>query len=205
MAAKHKKQNLKFRLADLGWLLCIIVGIGMGALLYRTPPTQSEGIAGIDLGGAFTLVDQNNHKVTEKSWPGKYLLVYFGFTHCPDMCPTGLSKIADIMKSLPKAQADKIQPLFITVDPARDKAKDLKTYIAAFHSNIIGLTGSDKQIEQVEKLYRVYAEKQGDGPDYMVNHSGFMYLMDPSGENIAIFAHDMSNDDMTQTLRGDVK
>jgi cytochrome oxidase Cu insertion factor (SCO1/SenC/PrrC family) len=187
----------------VAWILAGVALLSLAGLhVFRpVPGDQPQAVAGVAIGGAFTLTDHDDRRVTEKSWPGKYLLVYFGFTHCPDICPLGLNKIADALEHLPSAQADKIQALLITVDPARDDAPTLKNYVALFHPNILGLTGSEAEINHVKKLYRVYAQKQSDGTDYMVNHSGFIYLMDPKGENLAIFPHEMTSEQILAILR----
>lgn len=195
---------MSIRLPTLAWIICVFFGVAVAILAHNAKPVDSPSVAGVAVGGSFTLTDHNGQTITERSWPNKYLLVYFGFTHCPDICPVGLNKIAEVMHDLPQAQSPKVQPLFITLDPTRDSAAVLKDYVAPFKSNIIGLTGTQQQIDHVIKLYRVYAQKQGDGPDYMINHSGYMYLMKPDGQNAAIFAHDMSTDDIVKTIRSSV-
>ena len=194
---------MKRRPSFYTWIICAILAAVIVALGHQAKPVPHDttNVGGIAIGGPFTLTDHNGKTVTEKSWPGQYLLVYFGFTHCPDICPIGLAKMADALKQLPQNQMMKIQPLMITVDPERDIATDMKKYMALFDPRLIGLTGTKAQIEHVEKLYRVYAEKQGTGKDYMVNHSGFTYLMNPAGENVAIFAHEDSADKIAQQLK----
>lgn len=138
------------------------------------------------IGGPFTLTSQDGKPVSDKDFPGKYLLVYFGYTSCPDMCPTGLQSMSRALDQL-KGDADKVQPLFITVDPARDTAQRLKDYDSSFHPKIIGLTGSAEQIAAVAKEYQVFYQK-GDGKDdYTVDHSSLIYLMDASGNLVTTF------------------
>ncbi len=191
----------------IAWIVCfvaLIVFVGM-RFAMQTPPSASSSIAGVELGGPFTLTDQNGKRVTEKSWPGKYLLVYFGFTHCPDICPVGLSRIIEALNALPPELRKKIQPIFITVDPARDTAKALKDYVVLFDKNMVGLTGTTEEIKHVIKLYRVYAQKdtpqKGSGTDYMVNHSGYTYLMNPEGGLAGIYPHETTPDDMAKQLK----
>ncbi|MDB5478675.1 MAG: electron transporter SenC [Alphaproteobacteria bacterium] len=197
------------RPSSVAWLLCLIAVLAVGALYLsgfgqkRLP--VSSGIAVTELGGPFALVNQDGKKVTEKSWPGKYLLLYFGFTHCPDVCPLGLNKIAEAYAALPQDVARQIQPLFITVDPERDTPAELKPYIALFHPKLIGLTGSVQEIEHMTDLFKVYAQKQGGGKDYMVNHSAFTYLLAPKGGLAALFAHDVSAEDMEKQIIAAVK
>ena len=197
------------RPSQIAWIVCLFAfALFIGLRLSTRPPqAQTNAVAvstpaGVKIGGPFVLTDHNGHTVTERSWPGKYLLVYFGFTHCPDICPIGLGRIADALKELPADLRGKIQPLFITVDPARDTAKVMKEYVTLFDQNLIGLTGTDEQVKHVQKLYRVYAQKSGTGDDYMVNHSGFTYLMTPDGEMAAIFAHETTADDMAGQIKG---
>ena len=138
------------------------------------------------IGGAFALTSQDGKPVSDKDFPGKYLLVYFGYTSCPDMCPTGLQSISRALDQL-KAEADKVQPLFITVDPARDTAARLKEYDASFHPKIIGLTGTAEQIAAVAKEYQVYYKKGEGDADYEIEHSSQIYLMSPDGGFITTF------------------
>ncbi len=194
------------RPSSIAWILCGIAVLALAAMWSVKPqPLADDNVAGVTLGGAFTLTDHNGNRVTEHQWPGQYLLVYFGFTHCPDICPTGLSKITEALNALPPETAAKIQPLLITVDPARDDVNTLKTYVALFHPRLVGLTGSQAEIEHVKKLWRVYAEKQGNDKDYMVNHSGFSYLMNPDGSTAAIFAHETTPEEMTEKIKKAVK
>lgn len=189
------------RPSTLSAIICFIGLLAVASLWVLRPPVPTESsVAGAAIGGPFTLIDHNGRAVTEKSWPGKYLLVYFGFTHCPDVCPLGLTTIAEALNGLPEATVKKIQPLFITVDPERDTAKSLHAYIPLFHEKLLGLTGSVAEIEKVKKDWRVYAEKQGSGADYMVNHSAFTYLMAPDGTLAHIFAHDTKPEEMQKVL-----
>ena len=198
---------MSFRPSSLAWTLCLLGLLSVLGLYLSLPSKpQTEGIVTAGgVGGPFTLTDQDGKTVTEKSWPGQYMLVYFGFTHCPDVCPTGLNKIAEALNSLPADKVAKIQPILITVDPARDTAADLKVYVSLFHPKLIGLTGTDAQIEAAKSAYKVYAQKQGTGPDYMVNHSAFTYLLNPYGEMVGLYSHDISLDDMSKQLNQAIK
>ncbi len=156
------------------------------------------------IGGPFTLIDQTGATVTEASWPGKYLLVFFGFTYCPDVCPTTLTDIAAALKLLgPKA--DKVQPLFISIDPERDNPSVLAGYTAAFDSRIIGLTGSQEQVTAATRAYRAFAQRVGEGDDYTMQHSVLVYLMSPKGRLKAILSYDMEPAKMAETLAGIVR
>lgn len=199
---------MKYRPASIAWMICLLAGLAFLGLYWSHDivPQDNDTPSYIGaVGGPFTLTDQDGHKITEKSWPNKYLLIYFGFTHCPDVCPTGLNKIAVALDALPADKLAKIQPLFITVDPERDTAADLKNYVSLFHPKLIGLTGTSVQIEQVEAAYKVYAQKQGTGPDYMVNHSAFTYLQDPYGRVAGLYSHEMTAQEMTKEISQAIK
>jgi protein SCO1/2 len=134
--------------------------------------------------GPFRLVDGNGQVVTDHSWPGKFLLVYFGYTRCPDLCPTMLATEAATLQQLGEA-ADRVQPLFVTIDPQRDTPAVLKQYTALFSPRILGLTGTSTNLGEAAEEYGVrYArQKTGPGPnDYEMEHSGFAYLVYPSGD-----------------------
>ena len=191
---------MKLRPSSIAWMLCLLAGLSLfGIYVANNTGNETSPYAG-SVGGPFSLVNHNGVQVTEKSWPGKYLLIYFGFTHCPDVCPTGLNKIAEALNALPANKVEKIQPLLITVDPARDTTKDLKNYVELFHPKLIGLTGTDAQIEQVEAAFKVYAQKQGDSKDYMVNHSAFTYLLNPDGQVVGLYSHEMTSKDMENQI-----
>ena len=152
------------------------------------PPLQ-----GASIGGPFTLTGQNGRPVSDRDFAGRYRLVYFGFTHCPDVCPTDLQQIGQAMRQLEKSDpglAQKVQPIFITVDPERDTPSVMKDYAAAFHPRLIGLTGTPQQIADVTKSFAIFSAREGTGPDYNVNHTRIAYLLGPQGEPIAILPHD---------------
>lgn len=159
------------------------------AMMAAREAAQSAAppVAGSTVGGAFSLIDHNGQAVTHESWPGKYKLVFFGFTHCPDICPAALDKMTAALNTLGDKSKD-IQPLFITIDPARDDAATMKSYLASYHPGIVGLTGSEDQIKQVENAYKVYAAKVDTGtPVYTMAHSSFVFLMSPNDELLDIF------------------
>ena len=154
-------------------------------------------------GGPFSLTDQNDKHVTDKTWPGKYLLIYFGYTFCPDACPTELLTIGQAMDQLDAGKAGKIQPIFITIDPARDTPAKLADYVPSFHPRLEGLTGSDADIAQVAKEYKVYYQKSdatAQSTDYVMDHSSYVYLVAPDGKTIGIFSSDTTADDMAKSL-----
>jgi len=153
---------------------------------------QSSGIMrlppGADLGGPFRLVDQDGKAVTDASYAGKFMLIYFGFTFCPDVCPTELQAMATAVDDL-GSPGEMVQPILISVDPERDKPAQLKDYVAAFHPRLVGLTGSGEEIAAAAKAYRVYYAKgpaDADG-NYVMDHTSFVYLMGPDGKLRSVF------------------
>jgi protein SCO1/2 len=158
--------------------------------------------SGLTVGGPFSLVDGDGKPVTDRTWRGKYMLVYFGYTFCPDVCPTTLSAVADALDKLgPKAA--RIQTLFITVDPKRDTPPVVKQYAAAFSPEMIGLTGSAAQIAAVAKAYRVYYAEHRTGPgpdDYSMDHSSVLYLMGPDGRFLAPVRADQTGAEIAAVL-----
>jgi protein SCO1 len=167
---------------------------------HRNVETVSTGEP-VKLGGPFSLTDQNGVNRTDREYRGKYLLVFFGYTYCPDVCPTTLAVIKSALDMM-GSRADRIVPLFITVDPKRDTPEKLKTYLSSFGPRFVGLTGDDKAIASVAKEYRVYYQTRPaeNGGDYTVDHSGVVYLMDGSGAFIANYSLDNSPDAMAQDL-----
>lgn len=154
-------------------------------------------------GGDYTLVDQDGHTVTNAAFEGQYQLIYFGFTYCPAICPTELSKMAEALDTLPPETVHKIQPLFITVDPERDTAEVMKGYVSHFHPKLIGLTGSVEQIEHVKKLYKVYAAKVDDPSlsDYTMDHSSYIYFLSPDGTLLSLFKIDDPASYVSETIQ----
>ena len=181
-------------------LLAFALGGGLALVLRPVDPGSSTGEA--QIGGPFTLVDQTGKSVTEQDYAGRHLLVMFGFTHCPDICPTALQVMAGTLDALgPKAE--KVAPLFITVDPGRDTPDIMKGYVAAFHPKIQGLTGSEAQVAAVTRTYRVFAQRVEDAgsPDgYTMDHSALIYLMDPSGRYVMHFRHNTSPDEIASRI-----
>ncbi|MBO9581020.1 MAG: SCO family protein [Sphingobium sp.] len=166
-----------------------------GSQQPRTDATEQGDLVGARIGGPFTLTDQNGREVKWSDFAGKYRIVYFGYTWCPDVCPLDLSRIVAGLKLLEKsdpAKAAEIQPIFITVDPERDTPAKLKAYVEAFHPRLIGLTGPAETIEQVKKAFVVVSSKQGDpkAKDYLVSHSRTPYLFGPDGKPIALVPTD---------------
>jgi protein SCO1/2 len=196
---ENRQKPPKVVYAVMGVTLAVLL-IGAGAFLWLTGGSRNN--AGFGVGGPFTLQDGSGKTVTDRDFRGKYMLVYFGYTHCPDVCPTTLNAVADALDKLgPKAQ--RIVPLFITVDPKRDTAAVVKQYAAAFGPNFVGLTGSASEIAEVAKEYRVYYAEHRTGPgpdDYSMDHSSVLYLMDIKGNFVAPVRADLSGDEMASNL-----
>ena len=185
-------------------LIAGLVGVvAAGAAAEVIFNQSSPPPASVSIGGPFELTDGAGHHVTEKSWPGKYLVVYFGYTFCPDVCPTTLNDLAGALEKL-GVDADRVQPLFITVDPRRDTPKVIADYAAAFTPRLIGLTGTAEQIAQVAKEYRVYYAEHRTGPgpgDYTMDHSSVIYLMAPDGRFVSVIRADQQADAMATAIQ----
>jgi protein SCO1/2 len=155
------------------------------------------------IGGPFQLTDQSGKVRSERDFRGKLMLVYFGFTYCPDICPTDLQAIGLAMDKL-GADADDVQPLFITVDPGRDTREHLADYVAMFHPRLIGLTGSAEEVQNAADAYRVYYKRvdfdKSDGY-YTVDHSAFTYLMDRDGKYLGFFPPGTSAEKIVEMIR----
>jgi protein SCO1 len=153
------------------------------------------------VGGPFRLLDQDGRQRTDAEFRGKPFLVFFGFTHCPDICPTALFEMSEVLRRLGPDAAN-TAVLFISVDPERDTPEKLKEYLSSFHPRIVGLTGSPQEIAEVEKTYRVYAKKIPlDGGGYTMDHSAIVYLMDKDGRFVAPFNLKRTADEAAADLR----
>lgn len=158
-------------------------------------PPATPPLEGARIGGPFTLTDQNGKTVRDTDFAGKYRLVYFGYSFCPDICPVDLQKLMRGLAQFEKAdpaRGAKIAPLFITVDPARDTPEALKPFVARYHPRLLGLTGTPEQIATVAKAYVVtYNKVDGSAPDrYLMAHSQLAFLMDPAGKPLALLPLD---------------
>src|SRR5689334_21986648 len=157
-----------------------------------------------DVGGPFQLTDQHGKRVSDRDFRGRTMLIYFGYSFCPDVCPTTLAVIA---QALDKAgdSAARVTPIFITIDPERDTPKVLDDYMKAFGPSFVGLTGSVAEIKDVEKKFRVYAAKKPlEGGNYGMDHSSVIYLMGPDGKMISFYDEAVSPDDLAKDLRSKI-
>jgi cytochrome oxidase Cu insertion factor (SCO1/SenC/PrrC family) len=184
----------------------VVIAAIAAYVLYGGNKPGGSGTALV--GGPFTLVDQNGRTRTEKDFAGSYMLVYFGYTFCPDVCPTALQVMSQAMDRLDPPVAAKIVPVFVTVDPARDTASQLKGYVGNFHPRLVGLTGTEEQVAAAAKAYRVYYAKSKEtaaSSDYLMDHSSVVFLMGPNGRYLTHFTHNAPSDRMAEALAGYVR
>lgn len=200
------------KLRLVAWLAVVIsvAGIAAGAILLMRPPPPAtvaeSGVVriagGAAIGGPFHLVDHTGRAVSEADFAGRFMLIYFGFANCPDICPTELQSMGNAMDLL-GGEAAKVVPIFITVDPERDTPQVLKDYVSSFHPRMVGLTGTPEQIAQVAKAYRVYYQKAaGATPgDYQMDHTLIIYLMDGEGRYLTHFGPDAKPEQIADEIR----
>jgi protein SCO1/2 len=165
------------------------------ALAACSGAPEEPPLKGASIGGPFTLTNQDGRRITERDFEGRYRLIYFGFTHCPDVCPTDLAVIGQALRRFEKhdpARAARVAPIFVSVDPERDSPAVLKEYVSAFHPRLIGLTGTPQQVAAMTKSYGAYGLKDPAGPGggYNVNHSRLAQLIGPDGEPIALLPYE---------------
>jgi cytochrome oxidase Cu insertion factor (SCO1/SenC/PrrC family) len=181
-------------------LIAVVVGVGiaLGARYFMT----NEQLVPVTIGGPFTLTDQNGQRRSDADFRGKLMLVTFGYTSCPDVCPLDMQLMADALDKL-GPQAEAIQPVFVTVDPKRDTVDVVKDYVAHFSPRFVGLTGSDADVAAAAKAYRVYYKLHEPGKDgnYNVDHSAFIFLMARDGTFLTHFNPDTPVERMAETLR----
>jgi protein SCO1/2 len=182
-------------------ILACLVGLAVTAgLAWNAGVFKSQQTAAV--GGPFQLVDQNGAPATEKALKGKWSAVFFGFTYCPDVCPGTLQALAAATDQLgPKAKD--FQIVFISIDPGRDTAAQMKTYLSADYvpKSTIGLTGSPEQVAAAAKAYKVYYAKVGDGPGYTMDHSTAIYLMDPKGRFKTVIPYNLPPDEIARRVK----
>jgi protein SCO1/2 len=177
-------------IALLAVAFAILTGVAVRSGILSTSPTQTAAV-----GGPFQLIDQSGRTVDQRLLKGKWSAVFFGFTHCPDVCPTTMFALGQAEQQL-GAKGKDFQTVFVSVDPGRDDARQMAAYMSnpSFPKQAWGLTGTAAQVDQIAKAYHVYYAKAGEGPDYTVNHSSITYLMSPRGEFVCVIPYGQTPD-----------
>lgn len=188
----------------IGTAIALAIGL-VGRALYIDPKAgggrEASATGAALIGGPFSLTDQDGKRVDEAQFRGKLMLVNFGYSFCPDVCPTTLLDMSQAMEALGK-DADKVQPIFITIDPERDTPPEIKKFLGNFDPRLIGLTGTAAEIAAAAKAYRVfYAKAKGAERDYLMDHSALVYLMDRNGKYLTHFSANTRGPDMAQAIK----
>ncbi len=186
-------------------LLLAVAVLLLPGLVSNTADQEQPPLTGATIGGPFSLIDQNGKPFTDRDLKGRYALIYFGYSFCPDVCPTDLARLMNGLKKFEAkdaTRAAKVLPVFITVDPERDTPSAVKQFVSAFHPRLVGLTGSRAAIDQAMSSYRIYAKKNGPegASDYLVDHSANGYLFDTEGRPMILFAQTDTPDNIAATL-----
>ncbi|GER37947.1 protein SCO1 homolog 1 [Striga asiatica] len=171
-----------------------------------TAVKEGPSVGKASIGGPFSLIDHNGKPVTDKDFKGKWNLIYFGFTHCPDICPDELQKMAEAIDRIKEKSKVEVVPVFISVDPERDTVEQVREYVKEFHPKLIGLTGSPEDVKKAARAYRVYYMKtEEEGSDYLVDHSIVMYLMDPNMEFVKFFGKNYDATSLADGVSEEIK
>lgn len=197
------RKGARIRIA-VAWALALAAIV----VAYLTVPLSVERRSGVvsrgSLGGPFTLIDHHGRTVTDKDFRGTYMLIYFGYTSCPDVCPLDLRFMTGALDELGDV-GDRVQPILITVDPLRDTPAVLAGYVASFHPRLVGLTGTPEQIAAVAKAYGVFHQSDGEAADlataYLVSHTAVTILMGPDGDYVRVFSHGSGPAEIAAGLR----
>ncbi|MCC6920289.1 MAG: SCO family protein [Alphaproteobacteria bacterium] len=196
----------RLRLLFLG-LIALAAVLATASVVLLVTRGGGAANAGSQIGGPFTLTGEDGQKVSDTDFRGRYMLLFFGFTHCPDVCPLTLQRIADALEAAPELK-DKVTPVLISVDPERDTPAAMKEYVAYFGPTFRGLTGSPDEIAAVLAAYGVYARKvklEGSALDYTVDHSSFIYLFGPDGAFLTVFDPQQDSAALAAKLKETVK
>jgi protein SCO1 len=198
-------------MATKTWIACaLLLAVLVAALALNLKPSDRHSstpglvMTGARIDAPFVLVNHLGRPATDKDFAGKYRLMFFGFTFCPSVCPTEMQKIAEVLNGLGE-QADQVAALFITIDPNRDPPDVLKSYLEPFDKRITGLVGPHSEIRKLADAYKVYYRKVGDGPDYTMDHSAFIYLVSPDGDLINLYRMDQTAEDILNDLKPRLK
>ncbi|KAI9346944.1 SCO1/SenC-domain-containing protein [Obelidium mucronatum] len=218
-SATAKRQREQEDFSRFGWK-SVTAFVASSALLYgyfsyekakmaevkAAAAQRDQSVGKPVIGGPFSLVDYNGIPVTDMDYRGKFMLLYFGYTFCPDVCPEELEKMARVVENLKALRKDQtIVPIFISCDPKRDSIESIKEYLKDFHPDFIGLTGTHSQIKRAAKAYRLYFSApplalDDDDSDYLVDHSIFFYLVDPEGKYISHFGKQETSETVTEKI-----
>jgi protein SCO1/2 len=196
---------MKHRLIILilaGFLAGGVSALGLFLLQNTNPGPKQISTGKALIGGPFTLTEHTGRRVTEEDFKGRFTLIYFGYTFCPDVCPAELQVMSAALDQLGK-KGEKVTPVFVTIDPERDTVEQMKSYVSNFHKRLVGLTGSLKEIRAATKVYRIYYKKVADdssSTDYLMDHSSIVYLMSPEGEYLTHFAYGTGVDKMAKGI-----
>jgi protein SCO1/2 len=196
---------MKHRLIILilaGFLAGGVSALGLFLLQNTNPGPKQISTGKALIGGPFTLTEHTGRRVTEEDFKGRFTLIYFGYTFCPDVCPAELQVMSAALDQLGK-KGEKVTPVFVTIDPERDTVEQMKSYVSNFHKRLVGLTGSLKEIRAATKVYRIYYKKVADdssSTDYLMDHSSIVYLMSPEGEYLTHFAYGTGVDKMVKGI-----
>lgn len=196
ISPQQQAEGLKTLRLALWAVVVLVVGIGLVAMLApnRTPPASDQAAYADLIGGPFALTAPDGSQVTDQTLKGTPFAIFFGFTRCPDICPTTLSRMAQLRKQLGE-DGDKFRIVFVSVDPGYDSPEDIGRYVELFGTPILGLTGTDKEVDAAVKAYRAFYEKvsTNQGADYTIDHTASVYLMDAEGRLQSIIAYDETN------------
>jgi protein SCO1 len=203
-----RKQSFLIAAAAVAAIL-FVTGASLLWLRFAAKPDPVAPTAGITpsvaVGGPFELVAHTGQGMTDRDFHGRYALLFFGFTFCPDLCPTELNTMALALAELGPL-AEKVQPLFISIDPERDTPEILARYVRQFHPRLIGLTGSPAQVAAAARAFRVYyAKGQRNNDAYLMDHSGFLYLIGPEGNTVGLFRPGVAPEQLAAALRGHLR
>ncbi len=197
------------RLLLLRWLVGLLLSVSLSTLVYAAADDDDKLARYGQYGGPFSLVDHHGKTVTDRDFLGRYVLIFFGYTYCPDVCPTTMGVVGDALDALGE-KGLRVQPVFVSVDPERDNLKELADYVSHFHSRMIGLSGTKDQILSIANDYgatyfKVYQMPPTDGSevgkgDYLISHSAALYLMGPDGKFITLFPFGTSSEGIAQGI-----
>lgn len=202
MASPNTRDFLTSRVLAIG-LGAVTAAVVAGAGWYLLAPGRMAPAGDAQLfGGPLYLIDQRGEPVTDRDFAGRYMIIYFGYTYCPDLCPMTLSAMTRALDLLPADQAERVVPIFITVDPERDTVEQLAEYAPLLHPRLVALTGSPVGVKTAAEAYRVYFKKTDDGGagDYLMDHSTFIYIMGPDGSYLRHLAGTASAEEVAQAL-----